>query len=185
MSYVIRGSRADEWPKAKELRLEALRDEAAPIAFLETYEDALAQPDAFWQGRAEGAAAGVAVKGFVAEDRDGRWVGTVTLLIERPGGDAVFATAAPRAPQGHLVGVYIRPEARGAGLGEKLFAAALDWAFALEEPWLERVRLFVHERNGRAEALYRKCGFVRTGVTVPADVGGVEIEMAVERPGER
>ncbi|WP_153457994.1 GNAT family N-acetyltransferase [Streptomyces smaragdinus] len=181
MEYVIRGQRVDEWREVKELRLAGLLDEAAPIAFLETYENALARPDAFWQERAERAAAGVEVKGFVAEDGDGRWVGSVTVLVEVPGGAVEFASQA-KVPQGHLVGVYIRPEARGAGLGEKLFAAAMEWAFALEEPRLERVRLYVHERNGRAETLYRRCGFVRTGHTLPADVGGLEVEMAVERP---
>ncbi|MYV59587.1 GNAT family N-acetyltransferase, partial [Streptomyces sp. SID4931] len=48
MDYVMRVVRADEWPQVRQLRLEALRDPAAPVAFLESYEDAAAQPDAFW-----------------------------------------------------------------------------------------------------------------------------------------
>ncbi|MEV6109086.1 GNAT family N-acetyltransferase [Streptomyces sp. NPDC051940] len=183
MSYVIRGVRAEEWRQYKELRLAALQDEVAAIAFLDTYDSAVAKPDSFWRERTEGAAAGVAVKGFVAEDGDGREVGCVTVLVERPGQEVSFASEV-QVPQGHLVGVYLRPEARGAGLGEKLFAAALEWSFGLAEPRLERVRLYVHERNVRAEGLYRKCGFVRTGGTLAAapEVGGVEVEMAVERP---
>ncbi|MBB1246684.1 hypothetical protein GL263_24485 [Streptomyces durbertensis] len=38
----IRPVRPEEWPQVKELRLAALRDPAAPIAFLETYEEAAA-----------------------------------------------------------------------------------------------------------------------------------------------
>ncbi|MPY65060.1 GNAT family N-acetyltransferase, partial [Streptomyces spongiae] len=46
-----------------------------------------------------------------------------------------------------------------------------------------RVRLFVHDRNTRAEAFYRKAGFVASGVTVPgpAGVGGRQLEYVVER----
>lgn len=54
----VRPIRADEWPKAKELRLLALKDPAAPIAFLETYEQAATEPDSFWQERAKGRPAG-------------------------------------------------------------------------------------------------------------------------------
>ena len=59
MSYVIRSVRAGEWAAAKELRLAALRDPVAHLAFLETYEEAAARPDSFWQERTASAAAGV------------------------------------------------------------------------------------------------------------------------------
>lgn len=58
MSYKVRSLRVDEWPLAKALRLEALRDPVAPIAFMETYESAVARPDSFWRERAEGAPKG-------------------------------------------------------------------------------------------------------------------------------
>src|SRR4051794_16762229 len=45
MDYVIRAVRAGEWRLAKELRLAALQDPAAPVAFLETYEQALERSD--------------------------------------------------------------------------------------------------------------------------------------------
>ena len=69
---------------AKELRLAALQDPVAAIAFLETYEQALTQPDEFWQGRSAGAAEGVSVRQFIGEDAAGRWLGTVTVLVSRP-----------------------------------------------------------------------------------------------------
>lgn len=58
MDYVVRAVRAEEWERAKEIRLAALRDPAAPIAFLETYEQALTKPDVFWQERSARAAEG-------------------------------------------------------------------------------------------------------------------------------
>ncbi|MCX4970375.1 GNAT family N-acetyltransferase [Streptomyces sp. NBC_00654] len=175
MDYVIRPVLAEEWPLARELRLAALQDPMAPLAFLETYESALGKPDEFWQGRTADAAAGVNVTQFVAEAPDGAWVGTVTVLVERPEGEARFGDA-PEVNQGHLVGVFVRPEARGTGVTDALFRAAVDWAWSLSEPWLERVRLYVHENNPRAAAFYRRFGFVPSGQTVPMPGGASDRE---------
>lgn len=56
--YVIRSIHADEWPAVKELRLRALRDPVADLAYLETYEEAAARPDSYWQERAARGAEG-------------------------------------------------------------------------------------------------------------------------------
>ncbi|NBM17332.1 GNAT family N-acetyltransferase [Streptomyces sp. GC420] len=181
--HVVRAVRAGEWRKVRELRLAALEDPAAPIAFLETVQQAAELPEASWRARTERGAGGTAARQFIAETADGAWVGSVTLLVEEAGGVDYFGNEV-RQPQAQAVGVYVRPEHRGTGLAEELFRAALDWAWALEDPRLERVRLFVHERNGRAEALYRKAGFIRTGVAVPmvGDPAAKEYELAVGRP---
>jgi GNAT superfamily N-acetyltransferase len=182
--HVIRQIRADEWEKVRDLRIESLKDPAAPVAFLETVEQAEARDDAFWQDRARRAADSDAVRQFVAEAPDGSWHGSVTVLVERAGGDDLFEGRIA-VDQGHLVGVYVRPEHRGTGLTEALFAAALDWSWSREEPVLERVRLFVHEDNGRAQAFYLKSGFTATGgvVPMPGGDGAMELELAIGRPG--
>ncbi|MGV9271082.1 N-acetyltransferase family protein [Kitasatospora sp. NPDC003701] len=182
MTHIIRAVDADDWPKIKQLRLDALLDPAAPVAFHDTYERAAAHPDAFWQERAAGAAAGVASRQFVAEAADGRWLGTVSVLVERAGTETFFGEV-PEQPQTHVVGVFVRPEARGSGVAQELFAAALAWSWALAEPRIERVRLFVHQTNGRAEAMYRRIGFEPTGHTLPApaDENARELELAVLR----
>ncbi|MFI5660978.1 GNAT family N-acetyltransferase [Streptomyces sp. NPDC051684] len=165
MDYVIRPVRADEWRAARELRLAALRDPAAPLAFLESYEDAVAQPEEFWRGRAERAANGTTVLQFVAEAGEGgRWGGSVVVLVEEAGSLDFFGRPVERR-QAQLVAVFVRPEARGSGLAGALFSAAVEWAFGLEG--VMRVRLYVHEDNRRAEAFYRKFGFVHTGGAVP------------------
>ncbi|MFJ6722591.1 MULTISPECIES: GNAT family N-acetyltransferase [unclassified Streptomyces] len=183
--HVIRPVRRDEWEKAKELRLTALRDPAAAVAFLETEEQAEAQPDQFWQGRTERAAEGRGARQFIAEAAEGQWDGSVTLLVEGAGVPDYFGEMVEQE-QGHLVGVFVRAEQRGTGLTEALFEAALEWAWSLEGPELERVRLFVHEENARAEAFYRRFGFRESGVTVPmpGDAGGAkEREYVFPRPG--
>ncbi|MFG2793835.1 GNAT family N-acetyltransferase [Streptomyces sp. NPDC048419] len=179
MNYKVRSIHADEWPQAKALRLAALQDPVAHLAFLETYDEALARPDSFWQERAVGGAEGAsAAQQIIAEGPDGEWVGTLTVLIEEAG-TTDWAGFPVERKQGHVVGVFVRPECRGIGLTEVLFDAGLEWAWSRGA---ERVRLIVHEDNGRAQRLYRKVGFAPTGVTVPlAQASGEsELEFAVE-----
>nr|WSX51091.1 GNAT family N-acetyltransferase [Streptomyces sp. NBC_00974] len=183
--HEIRSVRADEWAKVKELRIAALHDPAAPVAFLETVEQGEAQSDEFWQDRAAGAASGRTVRQFVAEAPDGRWNGTVTVLVEAAGTGDLFEGVVEQT-QGHLVGVFVRPEQRGTGLVEALFEAALEWSWSLEEPALERVRLFVHEDNPRAAAFYRRFGFTESGnvVPMPNDPSAKELEYVFARPDQ-
>ncbi|MFI2348774.1 GNAT family N-acetyltransferase [Streptomyces sp. NPDC019443] len=182
MDYVIRPVLAEEWAKAREIRLAALRDPAAPIAFLETYEQAIERPDGFWQERTSRAAEGVVGRQFIAEATDGQWAGTVTVLVERPAGEVRFGEAA-KVDQTHVVAVFVRPEARGSGVAEALFRAAMEWSWGLAGPPVQRVRLYVHERNARAAAFYRRMGFVASGdaVAVPGDSAARELELEVLR----
>ena len=129
-SYVIRAVRADEWPAAKELRLAALRDPVAYLAFLETYEEGVARPDSFWKERTAGAADGAdSAQQIIAEGPDGRWVGMLTVLVEEPG-TTDWAGFPVERKQGHVVGVFVLPEERGSGLTDVLFDAALEWSWA-------------------------------------------------------
>ncbi|MFD4635626.1 GNAT family N-acetyltransferase [Streptomyces sp. NPDC058284] len=180
--YAVRPVRPDEWPRARELRLAALRDPAAPVAFLETYEDAAARPDSFWRERVSGTSGRLRSRQFVAEGEHGVWAGSVTVLVEEAGTEDFFGGEIAQR-QGHLVAVYVRPEHRGSGgATAALFEAAVGWAWSLEG--LERVRLFVHEANPRAQAFYRRFGFVRSGVTVPVpeDPSAREYELVLRRP---
>ncbi|MEU7008302.1 GNAT family N-acetyltransferase [Streptomyces sp. NPDC046332] len=183
MDYSIRVIRADEWEKTRELRLAALQDPVAKIAFLDSPEAAAARPDAFWQERAEGASeSGTSVRQFVAEAPDGSWVGTISVLVERPSDEVRFGEAA-KVDQTHIVGVYVRPEARGTGVIDALFRAGVEWSWSLPEPVVRRVRLYVHEDNARAAAFYRRFGFVATGdrVAVPGDDSAHEVEYEIRR----
>ncbi|MFH9549470.1 GNAT family N-acetyltransferase [Streptomyces sp. NBC_00377] len=182
-TYVVRVVRAEEWASVKALRLLALEDPAAPLAFLETYETAAERPDSFWQKRAADAAAEGAgtVRQFIAQAEDGQWAGTATVLVEEAG-SVDWAGFPVERRQGHVVGVFVRKEWRGSGMTQALLGAALEWAWELG---LERVRLIVHERNLRAQGAYRKAGFTPTGRTVPMAEGSEEneYEFVVEGPG--
>jgi RimJ/RimL family protein N-acetyltransferase len=172
MAISVRGVRADEWRELRDLRLRALRDPAAPVAFVRAYDDEAAEPDRFWIDRAAAGAAGATSYQVVAED-DGRLVGTVVGLVEHAG--SLDWTGARVERDGVLlVGVYLAPEARGAGVLGSLVDEVLAWAAGLG---LTHARLQVHEDNARAEAAYRKLGFELTGATFAVAVG-VEREMA-------
>ncbi|MER6099363.1 GNAT family N-acetyltransferase [Streptomyces sp. NPDC001728] len=184
MDLSIRVIRADEWERTREIRLAALRDPVAHLAFLDTYEAAVERPDEFWRDRAAGASedGDGKVRQFVAETPDGRWVGTVSLLVERTGAELPFGPL-PKADQTHIVGVYVRPEVRGTGVIDELFRTAVEWSWALPEP-VERVRLYVHEDNARADAFYRRFGFTASGVRVPVpgQDRAMEVEYELRRP---
>ncbi|MEU9442289.1 GNAT family N-acetyltransferase [Streptomyces sp. NPDC048304] len=179
--YVIRAIRSDDWPRVKELRLDALRDPIAHLAFLETYEEGAARADAFWQDRATGSGEGsTTARQFVAETPDGSWAGSITVLIEEPG-TKDWAGYPVECRQGHVVGVYVRPEHRGNGLIKALLDAGVEWA---RERGAERVRLLVHQDNERAQGAYRKAGFVPSGVIVPfvRDASQNEVEFVLRWP---
>ncbi|MFF7976594.1 GNAT family N-acetyltransferase [Streptomyces sp. NPDC007905] len=179
-AYVVRAIRPDEWATVKQLRLDALRDPVAHIAFLETYEDAVGRPDSFYQERAaRSAEESRGARQFIAEAADGTWAGTVTVLIEEAG-TKDWAGYPVERRQGHAVGVFVRPEHRGNGLIKALFDAGVAWAW---ERGAERVRLLVHEDNTRAQGAYRKVGFVPSGVVLSfsKDQAEKELEFVLER----
>lgn len=175
-AYSVRPVRAHEWREVRASRLAALSDEVAAMAFLESYDDAAAQPDEFWQDRARNSsldAGGTArARQFVAVAEDGSWVGTTVALVERVG-DAAVGGAVVEEAVGHLVAVHVAPGHRGRGLLADLFAAATDW---LRDQGLPRARLFVHVDNARAQRAYEKAGFRATDVRITT-VAGHELEM--------
>lgn len=174
MTPAIRRVRPEDWPRTRAARLEALQDPAAPIAFLETYEVASARADDFWQERAAGASAGPATAQFIAVDpATGEVVATVSGLREEPGTED-FSGARIDVLQVHVVGVWVRPEQRGAGLLGRLVDEVGAWAAG---HGIRRLRLLVHADNDRARAAYVKLGFSETGTVVHLDAGR-ELEMA-------
>jgi RimJ/RimL family protein N-acetyltransferase len=177
MNYTVRPIRAHEWREVQALRLEALQDEAAPIAFLESYAEIQTRPDEFWQARAHAASSDAGpdagARQFIAVDESGHWVGSAVAIVEEPGGqDLAGRTIA--ASSGQIVGVYLRPDHRGRGVMQELFEGVLHW---MRERGLLSARLYVHLDNVRARAAYEKSGFRATGASFRGPAGE-EIEMA-------
>lgn len=175
MTYTIRRVRPDDWPAVKALRLHALQDPVAHVAFLETYEAAVARPDEFWQERAARAAEGEQVSQLLAETEAGELVGMLTLLVTHAG-EADYTETLVDVDQAAVVGVFVHAAHRGAGLIDRLIEEGAAWA---REVGARRLRLHVHSDNPRAQAAYRRSGFADSGRRV--DLGhGDEVEM--DRP---
>lgn len=187
---VIRRVRAEEWAAVRDVRLEMLRDPAAPMAFLDTYANAAKQPESYWQDRTTAAASARTVAQYVAEvpvggrpgdaaaarpgegDGPGRWVGSATGILEQPGTED-FEGQPVEARQVHVVGVWLHPDHRGQGVIQRMIDAVVAWGVERD---IERARLYVHADNARAQGAYRKAGFVPSGNTFIGTTGR-ELEM--------
>jgi RimJ/RimL family protein N-acetyltransferase len=170
----VRRIRSDEWAAMRALRLEATGDPDAAMAFLETPAQVQARPEQFWRDRAEQAAGSETAAQFVAEVDD-VWVGSASVLIRATGQkDHVGRFVDDR--RADVVGVYVSPAHRGSGAIDLLLAAAGEWAASLG---LRRIGLDVHRDNHRAQAAYRRAGFVPTGETFTSVIGP---ELVMSRP---
>ena len=122
----------------------------APYDFYDGDVEPVLNPERFWDARDE---AGVLV-GF--------------LYFEDKGSGALE------------IGLGLRPDLTGQGLGLEFFRAGLD--FARAQFWPERIVLNVAGFNKRAIAVYERAGFRRTGAHVRSferwgDVPFVEMEL--------
>lgn len=164
-------STADDWPQARDLRLEMLAD--TPIAFMQRLEDARAWTDQQWQERHQGRAGNPASRTVAVVDDDGTWRGQMS----------VYDTPEfPADNDAWLVSVYVSPPLRGTEWTDRLLAVIVEWAVARGH---DRLLLDVHEANPRAIAAYVKRGFVDTGgrTPYPLEPGGAEIQMALDLTG--
>jgi ribosomal protein S18 acetylase RimI-like enzyme len=157
----VRRVTEDDWRALKHLRLAALLDE--PTAYCERWVDAAALDDDAWRARAVRGAEGGDSFQVMAWD-GGRPVATAVGFVA----DDVAWLAA----------VHVAPDLRGRGLHARLVAPVAAWAGTQGAPSLH---LEVHEDNARAQAAYRRLGFVLTGRRrpYPLDETAHELEMAL------
>ncbi len=170
-TVTVRRVRLEEWREVRELRIEAVSDPAAPMAFLNTREEEIARPDGFWRERTAGSALGQSAAQFVAVAGD-TWAGSVTVILREVGSTDHLGRTVTVA-RADIVGVYVAPSRRGTGILALLLDAAATWS---AQHGNEELILDVHADNARAQAAYRKNGFVPTGVSFTSSIGP-ELEM--------
>jgi ribosomal protein S18 acetylase RimI-like enzyme len=139
---VVRETIESDWLTLREIRLEALRD--APTAFWSTYEQEIQYAEEDWRARI---ARGGSFLAYLPKDGASEPAG----LIGGYQADPVTV---------ELVSMYVRPHARGCGVGEALVAAVITLAGNRNAT---SVHLWVTETNSHARALYERCGFTLTG----------------------
>ncbi len=166
LPFSLRRVRADEWERVRDLRLIALSDPAANLAFLGTVEEARSASDQFWRDRTTAAASSDTSAQFVAE-ADGEWIGTATVLVQLAGSsDEVGRLRLADRPI--VVGVFVDGEARGRGAVDALLDACARWASA---HGFGELFLNVHVDNDRAHAAYSRNGFTDTKLRFTSIIG--------------
>jgi ribosomal protein S18 acetylase RimI-like enzyme len=130
----------------KAARLRSLLD--ASEAFGSSHEREVAFPDEVWTSRL----ADPASAQFAWVGADGEPLGIATFIHDRDD---------PRV--GYLVGMWVDPAARGRGVADRLIDAVVGMAGRVGAAVL---RLHVVEGNARAERVYVRHGFRRTGRSV-------------------
>jgi len=158
---LVREVIAGDWEAFRDIRLEALRD--APEAFGSTHEREVALAEADWQRRI---ARGGNFLGYLPEASATEPAGLIGGYQVDPG-------------TVELVSMYVRPRARGRGVGEALIATVVDWAAARNAA---TVHLWVTETNKPARLLYERCGFTPTGERQSLPSNPALDEVAMSRP---
>jgi ribosomal protein S18 acetylase RimI-like enzyme len=126
----------------RDIRLEGLRCD--PEAFGSTFAAENARPLTFFSERLDGSAAFGAFHGS-------ELVGIAGLLIHE---------GQKEAHKGLLVGMYVRPNARQAGVGRRLVETIIEYA----RRRVDLVQLSVVSENEPARRLYERLGFLEYGL---------------------
>jgi GNAT superfamily N-acetyltransferase len=158
---VVRAATAEEWQVLRDIRLEALRD--APNSFGATYDQQAALAETDWRRRIS---RGGTFFAYIDEANGTMPAGLVGGLPETP--DRV-----------ELVSLWVRPGARGLGVGEALVTAVIDWALRRNAT---AVHLWLTEKNEFARKLYQRCGFIPTDERQPLPTKPDLTEVGMVRP---
>ena len=126
----------------REIRLEGLKRH--PAAFGSTYEIECERPLSWFEERRNGAEMFGAFK-------EGQLLGIAGFVPQQ---------GPKEAHKGHLIAMYVRPEARKLGVGRRLAEAVIDHARGR----VEILKLCVIAGNEPARRLYAKLGFTEYGV---------------------
>jgi GNAT superfamily N-acetyltransferase len=163
---LVRETAMADWQALRDIRLHALRD--APDAFSSTYADQVLLGEAHWRQRVRGGGIFLA---YVPE------VSPPEASTLEPAGMAGGYQQVPGLVE--LISMFVRPQARGHGVGEALIDAVIAWARARDAT---SVHLWVTETNSRARLLYERCGFAVTAERQPLPSNPALGEIGMIRP---
>jgi ribosomal protein S18 acetylase RimI-like enzyme len=158
MSQAFEPLRAEAFDAfAAYLRAHVAENGSPPVGYFQPLPRGTPLPDAFEANFRQGLAIPIGTPGWrrawLARDARGEIAGHVDLRAHRE----------PHTTHRCLLGMGVRGDLRGRGIGARLLAHATDWARA--EPSLEWMDLMVLENNAPAVALYRRAGFTARGTT--------------------
>ena len=155
---LVRATTMNDWQALREIRLQALQD--APYAFASTYAGEVAFAEDEWHRRAT---------------RDGSFIAFLPEVS--PAGLGGGYLASPEVVE--LIAMFVRPQARGRGVGEAVIEAVVGWAIQKDAI---AVHLWVTETNKYARRLYERCGFTVTAERQPLPSNPALGEVGMIRP---
>jgi GNAT superfamily N-acetyltransferase len=158
---LVRETVMADWQAWRDVRLLALR--TAPDAFSSTYAEQVRLGEDYWRQRVTGGGL------FLA------WIPEASTF--EPAGMAGGYQAAPGTVE--LISMFVRPQARGRGVGEALIDVVTGWA---RERDATSVHLWVTETNKHARLLYERCGFSLTAERQPLPSNPALGEVGMTRP---
>jgi ribosomal protein S18 acetylase RimI-like enzyme len=148
-----------DWELMRDVRLAALQD--APDAFGSTYAREAPFTEEQWRGRINA--------------RSVTFFAYVTGIGEPAGLAGVYEEDGAA----DLVSMWVRPAARGRGVGEALVDAAAGWA---RDRGQAALYLWVTESNEPARRLYERRGFTATGERQPLPSNPALTELRMRLP---
>jgi GNAT superfamily N-acetyltransferase len=157
----IRELAVGEWQTYRAVRMAALTSD--PSAFSSTAADASRLGEAGWRRRMRQRSTFLATAGNDP-------IGVVSVRRSE------------RAGAAELISMWVDPAWRGRSVGDRLVQAVISWG---AEHGYTAIHLWVADANQRAEQLYARHGFIRTGMTQPmgsGHSGRLEFEMLFTRP---
>jgi ribosomal protein S18 acetylase RimI-like enzyme len=147
-AIAIRTIRPDEWQSYRSFRLQALAD--SPNAFATTLEQASTWSDHDWQRRFSSPSA---EREFpVVAEIGGQFIGMAWAQVD------------PAKKTARLFQMWVVPAHRARGVGQKLLAAATEWA---KSQGAREIVLGVTCGNSPARRLYESAGFNVVGSLEP------------------
>jgi GNAT superfamily N-acetyltransferase len=147
----IRRTTLDDWLTWKEMRLNALR--AAPTAYGETYANAVAGDDHYWQKWWLERTDDTAMRALAYAD--GEAAGQVAVVQWRGPGTIPM-----------VISMWVEERFRGSGVADALVEDAVAWA---RDNGYSQIELGVTDGNEAARKLYLRHGFEPTGESEPLD----------------
>jgi GNAT superfamily N-acetyltransferase len=141
----IRRTTVHDWPTWRDMRLTALR--SAPTAYGETYANAVAGDDHYWQ------------KWWLERSEDTA-MRAMAYADDIPAGQV--AVAQWRGPETNptLISMWVQERFRGSGVADALVEDAVQWA---RDKGFAQIELGVTEGNEGARKLYLRHCFAPTG----------------------
>lgn len=141
MDYKAKTINKDDWKKYRDIRLEALKEDAD--AFGSSYNEYKDKDDLYWENKAS-----------LLEEKNGK--SFICVVLDDNNFMSIGGAYQDENNEWNIVAIYTKKEFRGLGAGSLLFEKILE---ELNNREVKKVFLKVNAKRDSAVSLYKKFGF--------------------------